>query len=161
MVVVPLYSEGKVIGFYGVDNLPQQSIKYAANMLQIMGHFIVSCIKRRNVVRELQQMSYCDQLTGLGNRYAMNEYMERIEEKESIGVVFCDITSLKKVNDEEGHVAGDQKGEMEQRKVLMAIGAVWEEEGKNRINKLLNHAESQMYADKWAYYNDRGIDRRK
>ena len=122
MVVVPLYSEGKVIGFYGVDNLPQQSIKYAANMLQIMGHFIVSCIKRRNVVRELQQMSYCDQLTGLGNRYAMNEYMERIEEKESIGV---------------------------------------EEEGKNRINKLLNHAESQMYADKWAYYNDRGIDRRK
>lgn len=206
LVVVPLYSEGKVIGFYGVDNLPQQSIKYAANMLQIMGHFIVSCIKRRNVVRELQQMSYCDQLTGLGNRYAMNEYMERIEEKESIGVVFCDITSLKKVNDEEGHVAGDQmirnagqcmqkafaghgifriggdellilctglteaqfreavenlKGEMEQRKVLMAIGAVWEEEGKNRINKLLNHAESQMYADKWAYYNDRGIDRRK
>lgn len=105
MVVVPLYSEGKVIGFYGVDNLPQQSIKYAANMLQIMGHFIVSCIKRRNVVRELQQMSYCDQLTGLGNRYAMNEYMERIEEKESIGVVFCDITSLKKVNGEEGHVA--------------------------------------------------------
>lgn len=65
LVVVPLYSEGKVISFYGVDNLPQQSIKYAANMLQIMGHLIVSCIKRRNVVRELQQMSYCDQLTGL------------------------------------------------------------------------------------------------
>lgn len=108
LVVVPLYSEGKVIGFYGVDNPPRQSIEYAANMLQIMGHFIVSCIKRRNVMRELQRMSYCDQLTGLGNRYAMNEYMKQADMQESVGVVYCDITGLKKVNDEEGHMAGDQ-----------------------------------------------------
>ena len=108
LVVVPLYSEGKVIGFYGVDNPPRQSIEYAANMLQIMGHFIVSCIKRRNVVRELQRMSYCDQLTGLGNRHAMNEYMKQVDMQEEVGVVYCDITGLKKVNDEEGHMAGDQ-----------------------------------------------------
>lgn len=108
LVVVPLYSEEKVIGFYGVDNPPRQSIEYAANMLQIMGHFIVSGIKRRNLVRELHRMSYCDQLTGLGNRYAMNEYMKQVDMQEEVGVVYCDINGLKKVNDEEGHMAGDQ-----------------------------------------------------
>ena len=206
LVVVPLYSEGKVIGFYGVDNPPRQSIEYANNMLQIMGHFIVSCIKRRNLVQELQQMSYCDQLTGLGNRYAMNEYMERMDARESIGVVFCDITGLKKVNDEEGHAAGDRlirnagksvqkafagygifriggdellvlgagmeeeefheavlalKEEMAKRDVIMAIGAVWEKDNRNRVKKLIDKAESQMYADKRAYYSALGLDRRK
>ena len=42
-------------------------------MLQIMGHFLVSSLKRRNLVRELQLMSYSDPLTHLGNRYALDE----------------------------------------------------------------------------------------
>ena len=42
-------------------------------MLQIMGHFLVSSLKRRNLVLELQLMSYSDPLTHLGNRYALDE----------------------------------------------------------------------------------------
>ena len=42
LVVVPLYDDGKVIAFYGVDNPPPPSLEYASNMLQIMGHFLVS-----------------------------------------------------------------------------------------------------------------------
>ena len=38
-----------------------------------MGHFLVSSLKRRNLVRELQLMSYSDPLTHLGNRYALDE----------------------------------------------------------------------------------------
>ena len=53
LVVVPLYDDGKVIAFYGVDNPPPPSLEYASNMLQIMGHFLVSCIKRRNLMSQL------------------------------------------------------------------------------------------------------------
>lgn len=108
LVVVPLYDDGKVIAFYGVDNPPLPSLEYTSNMLQIMGHFLVSCIKRRNLMRQLEDMSYKDQLTKLGNRFAMEKYANAIDTEKSIGVVYCDITGLKRVNDTMGHEAGDQ-----------------------------------------------------
>ncbi len=58
LVVVPLYDGKRVIGFYGVDNPPVKSLEYASNMLQTAAYFIVSSIKRRNLVRELQKRSY-------------------------------------------------------------------------------------------------------
>ncbi len=58
LVVVPLYDDGKPIGFYGVDNPPARSLEYASNMLQTAAYFIVSSLKRRNLVRELQRRSY-------------------------------------------------------------------------------------------------------
>ena len=108
LVVVPLYDEGKVIGFYGVDNPPCEFLDYTQNMLQIVGHFISSCLKRRNYMEELRNLSYTDQLTGLGNRHAFYEYIRELPEGESTGVVYCDITGLKHVNDTQGHEAGDE-----------------------------------------------------
>ena len=108
LVVVPLYDDGKVIGFYGVDNPSTRYFEFVSEMLQIMGHFIVSSLKQRNLVRELEVMSYSDPLTTLGNRYAMERYIEQVDHTEPIGVVYCDITGLKRINDSEGHSAGDR-----------------------------------------------------
>ncbi len=58
LVVIPLYDGEKIIGFYGVDNPPVKSLEYASNMLQTAAYFIVSSLKRRNLVRELQKRSY-------------------------------------------------------------------------------------------------------
>ncbi len=58
LVVVPLYDREKLIGFYGVDNPPAKLLEYASNMLQTAAYFIVSSLKRRNLVRELQKRSY-------------------------------------------------------------------------------------------------------
>ena len=57
LVVVPLYDGKKIIGFYGVDNPPAKSLEYASNMLQTAAYFIVSSLKRRNLVRQLQKRS--------------------------------------------------------------------------------------------------------
>lgn len=58
LVVVPLYDGEKLIGFYGVDNPPVKSLEYASNILQTAAYFIVSSLKRRNLVRELQKRSH-------------------------------------------------------------------------------------------------------
>ena len=108
LVVVPLYWEKKIIGFYGVDNPPAESLDHVSDMLHIMGSFIVSSIRRRNLLRQLERMSYRDQLTQFGNRYAVDWFVEHEWNGEQIGVVYCDITGLKKVNDEQGHEAGDR-----------------------------------------------------
>ena len=108
IVVVPLWEDGNVIGFYGVDNPPVKTMNYTLNMLRIMGHFIESLLKVRNLVRNLKQLSYSDHLTQIGNRHALWEYVDNIEQDNSIGIVYCDITGLKRVNDNEGHEAGDR-----------------------------------------------------
>ncbi len=109
LVVVPLYNNSNnVIGFYGVDNPPADDLVYITDMLQIMGHFIVSSITRRNLLRELYVMSHHDQMTGFGNRYAMNEYVKQASADEGIGMVYFDITGLKRVNDLLGHDEGDR-----------------------------------------------------
>lgn len=108
IVVVPLFTDSKVTGFYGIDNPPKQHMNYALNMLQIVGYFISSTIKRRDMMNELRDMSHTDRLTGLGNRYAMDEYIAGVVETENIGVVYCDITGLKRANDTYGHKKGDE-----------------------------------------------------
>ena len=51
LVVVPLYDDDRIIGFYGVDNPPAKSLEYTSNMLQTAAYFIVSSLRRRNLVQ--------------------------------------------------------------------------------------------------------------
>ena len=108
IIVIPLYNEGNVVAFMGIDNPPLLTLEYSLSILEIMGAFIISCIKRRNTIRKLENMSYKDALTNIGNRFAMSACVESIDEKQSIGVVYCDVTGLKYVNDTMGHEAGDR-----------------------------------------------------
>ena len=108
LVAVPLYTDGKISGFYGVDNPPQKYMEYAHNMLQIVGYFISSCIRRRNLLMQLENMSYKDALTKLGNRFSVEKFVKRLDKNKCIGAVYCDITGLKNVNDTQGHEAGDK-----------------------------------------------------
>lgn len=67
----------------------------------------MSSMKRRNLVRQLETLSFTDSLTRLGNRYAMDTYVVKSKDEDSIGIVYCDITGLKRVNDDYGHSQGD------------------------------------------------------
>lgn len=108
IVVVPLYDSGKVLGFYGVDNPPAELMDYAKDLLQIVAQFIISTLRRRNLLLQLNEMSYHDQLTHFGNRYAMELAASQLVADKCVGVVYCDISGLKHVNDTQGHKAGDR-----------------------------------------------------
>lgn len=108
IIVIPLYNGDENIGFLGIDNPRVASKEYALSLLHIMAHFIEAAIKRRNLVRQLQDMSFHDQLTGVGNRYALRDFVEKLVGTKSLGILFCDIIGLKKVNDTMGHKFGDE-----------------------------------------------------
>ena len=108
LAVVPLYDKGKVIGFYGVDNPPPMFLDYSHDLLQIAASFLGSCLKRRKLLAKLLDLSYKDALTKLGNRFALTNYLEQLDKEKSIAIVYCDITGLKQINDNMGHVAGDE-----------------------------------------------------
>lgn len=107
LVVSPLISQDKIIGFYGVDNPPAGMLDHISIMFMVLGHFIMSILKRRDLVKRLEMLSYYDQLTGALNRHGMNEFIAHMDRDASIGIVYLDVTGLKNVNDTKGHLEGD------------------------------------------------------
>ena len=107
LVVVPLYSKGKTIGFYGLDDPPIDLLEEARNTLQLMGYFLATSIRRKTLLRQLWQLSHHDQLTGLQNRHAMLRRLETLHAAEGVGIAYGDVSGLKALNDTQGHKAGD------------------------------------------------------
>lgn len=108
LVVVPLYDEDRTIGFYGVDNYSFESAEKASAVLQLMSYFIVSCIKRRNLIKEMIYAGNNDTLTGFGNRYSFNRQMELAKDEDNVVCVVLDVNNLKLCNDRYGHEEGDR-----------------------------------------------------
>lgn len=108
LVVSPLVNEDKIIGFYGVDNPPEKFLEHIMTLLQILGHFIVALLHRRNHVRRLEELCFQDQLTGIGNRRAMEKCGNALDPEKSVGILYCDVMGLKQMNDTKGHREGDR-----------------------------------------------------
>lgn len=107
LVVSPIVDNNKIIGFYGVDNPPGEQLNHISTLFWIVGHFISSILKRRDLVKRLEKLSLFDQLTQVRNRHAMREYVATLSKEESIGILYCDVLGLKRINDTEGHHEGD------------------------------------------------------
>lgn len=103
----PIQTEGEVIGLIGVDNPDRNMIPILESFLNVLGYFTSTLLRRRDLILRLHNLSYHDQLTGALNRHALIEQYGNVP-MESVGVIYCDITGLKNVNDSLGHEAGDQ-----------------------------------------------------
>lgn len=68
--------------------------------------------RARHQVEELEEVAYRDPLTGLSNRRAWQDAMRREQARcarhpRPVAVVVIDLDDLKRVNDADGHLAGD------------------------------------------------------
>lgn len=107
LVAGPIVVEDQVVGFLGVDNPREDTMEMIESLMRVIGFFIISLLRRRDLLKRLSTLSFQDMLTGAYNRNAMFEQCDFSDET-SVGVIFCDITGLKKNNDTLGHGAGDQ-----------------------------------------------------
>lgn len=108
LLAVPLMKGGAMVGFLGVDNL--RAHYDDATLLASIQFFVTNSLDRKKQQAYLEKLSYRDMLTGLYNR---NRYIERLEaykqvQDQQIGAIYIDLNGLKKVNDEQGHRAGDE-----------------------------------------------------
>lgn len=108
LLAVPLMKGGAMVGFLGVDN-PRAHYD-DATLLASIQFFVTNSLDRKKQQTYLEKLSYRDMLTGLYNR---NRYIERLEaykqvQDQQIGAIYIDLNGLKKVNDEQGHRAGDE-----------------------------------------------------
>ena len=114
MFCVPVRIRGQVMGFFGVDSLSRRSWRRdMADLLIIVSGLLSGALERNRLEEDLLNQSIRDPLTGLHNRrYLMPRLDEILAASNRHGDRFClamfDIDHFKRINDNLGHLAGDQ-----------------------------------------------------
>ncbi len=112
---VPVVLEGRVWGELFVTRtvdrpcLTPDDVDYATAVAGQVG----AAIAQVRHFERVAQLAYTDPLTGLANRRAIDERMDRALARHSrsgdvVSLIVVDVNGLKRINDERGHEAGDR-----------------------------------------------------
>lgn len=114
LICVPIVDQNGVTGFVGLDsvNVITKWTENHRNMLKIVSNLISDASEKIESERNIYTMAYYDQLTGLPNRFYLNEKLEKqialFEGSLSIiALLFLDVDSFKYINETIGHAKGD------------------------------------------------------
>ena len=110
LVLFRLKAGQKNLGYMWVSDFKADDTPQIKEALEITTFVLGSQIANHLMLNQLTKLSSIDLLTGLYNRNKLNSYMEEILEMDDAptALLFLDINGLKKVNDHEGHLAGDK-----------------------------------------------------
>ncbi|UJA19469.1 diguanylate cyclase [Thermoleophilia bacterium SCSIO 60948] len=82
------------------------------SLLELIAGQIATAITRAEMFGRVSRLAYEDPLTGLPNRRAFEERLDRalarLREGDSLALLVCDLDGLKQINDTRGHAAGDR-----------------------------------------------------
>lgn len=136
-LLVALRSRGRLLGllevvqherervlFEGLDSM----VEWRQDMVNRIGEVVAMLIDNLRLNRELKRQSTVDALTGA---YTRTFFLQRVEDEirragrydRALSVVFIDIDNFKEVNDEYGHLVGDQ--------VLQELGSLFRRNIRN------------------------------
>ena len=133
LVLFPLRDRHELLGYIWATNFEVENTVRIKETLEVTSFIMASEISNYLMLNKLHTLSTIDMLTGVYNRNAMNNRVDELskEEREEeqaeqngngledqndqdreerehhLGVVFADLNGLKRVNDQEGHQAGD------------------------------------------------------
>jgi len=111
---IPLVSFGQTLGVIALDSAKADAFRDGDQQsLESVADICATAIQNAHYVDRVKQLAYLDGLTGIFNRRFFElRIMEEIERAHRYGtgmaVVMADIDQFKKLNDEFGHVLGDE-----------------------------------------------------
>ena len=111
VVLYPLRHGGEFLGYMWALNFNVENVLKIKETLELTTFFLASEISNYLLLDKLKVLSTIDTLTSVRNRNEMNNRVDRIvagNEPVPQGVLFADLNGLKRVNDEQGHAAGDK-----------------------------------------------------
>jgi diguanylate cyclase (GGDEF)-like protein len=114
-VGVPILVEGEAWGEVYATTAPGQPRFRSEDVrfLETVAGQLAVAIGRAELFSRVSRLAYEDPLTGLANRRALEERLQRAvaragERDTPLAVLLCDVDELKAINDEAGHDAGDR-----------------------------------------------------
>ena len=114
-VAVPIIAEGELWGEVWASTAPGQPRFRSTDVrfLEAIAGRLALAIGRAELFSRVSRLAYEDPLTGLANRRAVEERLDRAVERgregdAPVALVLCDLDGLKAINDSRGHDAGDR-----------------------------------------------------
>ena len=112
IVLFPLMFNGEILGYIWACNFDTENTVKIKQTLELTTFFVASEIGNQRLLERLKKLSSMDMLTGVLNRNEMNNTIDGLRRSEDnsvkgIGIVFADLNGLKRINDIQGHAAGD------------------------------------------------------
>jgi len=123
MIVVPLLHEGRATGVLKIYSAaPHAFAERHAQLLSALGNLIGHALVRAELLGLLRDRADTDQLTGLPNRRFWEEQLDGALARSRrhatpVSVILLDLDDFKRVNDTQGHAAGDR--------LLRAVTSAW------------------------------------
>ena len=112
IVLFPLRFGKELLGYMWATNFNTESADKIKETLELTNFFIASSVANNQLLKRLKIMGSVDMLTGVLNRNEMNNRIDRISKGvdfvKNLGIVFADVNGLKCVNDDKGHISGDE-----------------------------------------------------
>jgi diguanylate cyclase (GGDEF)-like protein len=114
-VGVPIVVEGEPWGEVYATTAPGEPRFRSEDVrfLEAVAGQLAVAIERAELFSRVSRLAYEDPLTGLANRRALEERLERavtraVKREAQLALLLCDVDELKAVNDEHGHAGGDR-----------------------------------------------------
>jgi diguanylate cyclase (GGDEF)-like protein len=114
VIAAPLETANEVAGVVTVLSPRAQAFDAAdEHAVRVLARFAVHQIRHATRLEQAERTSRMDPLTGLGNRRALDECLQRelarhIRYERKLSLVVVDLDGFKLVNDTHGHQAGDR-----------------------------------------------------
>ena len=111
-VVMPMFIENKLFGFFGFDSVKDKK-KFSEEeirLLKIFTDVITSAFSKHIDNKKIRDLTFKDNLTGLYNRRYFESELERLDVRRQLplSIIMADINGLKIINDSFGHKKGDE-----------------------------------------------------
>ena len=106
-IMCPIFLNKNLYGFFGIADFNVFYLPRINSIMRLLSYFLGAAIRSNHLISKLKDISNRDQLTGMLNRHALIASVSSISKVYNLGVVFCDVSGLKVVNDTFGHEAGD------------------------------------------------------
>lgn len=112
LVLFPLKYNDETLGYMWATNFNVENTVKIKETLELTTFFIASEISNYQLLLRLETLSSMDMLTGVRNRNRMNAMVDdiisgKITMQSPYAVFFADLNGLKRINDVNGHSAGD------------------------------------------------------
>lgn len=103
-----LMIEHRSLGYIAIINPAKEGFAAIAKPLHTILRVSSIMMRNRDNIQKLHAISTVDQLTGVGNRRALNDFVDKcLRPGTMYAVIFVDVNRLKKMNDTFGHARGD------------------------------------------------------
>jgi diguanylate cyclase (GGDEF)-like protein len=162
LIVVPLLHGGDMKGVLLVYSATPGTFRSdEAQLLALLANMLGAALVRAELMEKLSDQAVTDELTGLPNRRAWYFHLDQALARAArtgrpLSILILDLDRFKRVNDEDGHVAGDRllksvtsawTGELRATDVLGRIGG-------DEFAVILEHSDAEAACDVVARLDD-------